>query len=210
MRVLIAGATGQTGRRLTEKLAQGDHAPVALVRESSDLSVLPQGCETRQGDLANLPENVTQGVDAVVFAAGSGADTSDEQTRKIDRDGAIALIDKAREAGLSRFVMLSSVGADQPEEGPDEMKSYLHAKHEADAYLKGSGLDYAIVRPVKLTTEEGEGAIELSTGHVDGKEISRDDVASVLAKCVTGPEASKAVFEIARGKTSIDAAISEI
>ena len=84
MRILIAGATGLTGRALTRKIQQSGRTPVALVREGSDLGVLPEGVETRTADLTNLPDDVAQDMDAVIFAAGSGGGTSDEMTDKID------------------------------------------------------------------------------------------------------------------------------
>ncbi|WP_223146152.1 NAD(P)H-binding protein [Hafnia alvei] len=40
MKVLVAGATGKTGRRLIGELKSRGHYPIALVRESSDTSTL--------------------------------------------------------------------------------------------------------------------------------------------------------------------------
>lgn len=209
MRVLVAGATGKTGRILIEKLQAEGHEPVAMVRESSDTSVLPDGCETRMADLSDLPSGVADGVDAVVFAAGSGSGTDEDMTRKIDRDGAKALIDEAARSKIARFVMLSSKGADAPEKGPDGMKTYLQAKHDADEHLRGAGLDYAIVRPVALTDDGGEGQIELSDS-VDGEEIARADVATVLADSVGSRAVSNKTFEIAKGDTEIEKALGTL
>lgn len=210
MRILIAGATGNTGARLANELSDAGHEPVALVRGSSDTSVLPTGCETRQADLTDLPSDIAAGVDAVIFAAGSGGDTSEELTRKVDRDGAKALVDLSEQAGVERFIMLSSVGTDDPDSGPDSMQPYLKAKREADDHLIASGLNYAIVRPVSLTDDDGKGEIELSTDHVDGKKISRDDVAAVLAECATGKTPGKVVFEIAAGGVPVSEALSAL
>lgn len=210
MRILIAGATGLTGRALTRKLQQSGRTPVALVRDSSDLSVLPDGVETRTADLGDLPENVAEGMDAVIFAAGSGGDTPKELTDKIDRDGAISLIEKAKRAGVRRFVMLSSVGTDNPDEGPEGLRHYLKAKKAADEHLQTAGIDYAIVRPVSLTNDPGTGCVEVSTAHVSGSEIPREDVAEVLERCVSVPEASGAVFELSQGDHSISDAMAHV
>lgn len=210
MRILIAGATGLTGRALTRKIQQSGRTPIALVRKSSDLSVLPEGVETRTADLSDLPDDVAEGMDAVIFAAGSGGDTPDSLTDAIDRDGAISLIEKARRAGVRRFVMLSSVGADDPQRGPEALRHYLKAKKAADEYLQTAGIDYAIVRPVSLTTAPGTGCVEVSTGHVSGSDISREDVAEVLERCVSVPEASGAVFELSRGEHSISDAMGHV
>ena len=72
MNVLVAGATGKTGIRLVSELTARGHHPIALVRESSDTSVLPSHVELRQDDLTQLKDDVCDGCDAVVFAAGSG------------------------------------------------------------------------------------------------------------------------------------------
>lgn len=97
--ILVAGATGKTGLRLVQELIDQGHKPTALVRESSDASVLPHGVELRQGDLTNLQDGVCDGMQAVIFAAGSGGSTGPEMTDKVDRDGAKRLIDLARNAG---------------------------------------------------------------------------------------------------------------
>ena len=184
MKILVAGATGNTGLRLMNTLVSQGHSPVALVRESSDTSGLPAGAEQRMGDLADLHDGVCDGCEAVIFAAGSGGDTAADMTDKIDRDGAISLIDHAAKAGVSRFAMLSSVGADDPD--PDTgIGHYLQAKHDADAYLKESGLTYAILRPVALTDDDGAGDVVLGDAVDPQAKAARGDVARVLADAVT-------------------------
>ncbi|UAB76877.1 SDR family oxidoreductase [Erythrobacter sp. SCSIO 43205] len=180
MKILVAGATGNTGLRLTQELKDRGHDPVALVRESSDTSALPDGVETRLGDLADLDQGVTHGCEAVVFAAGSGGDTSEEMTDKIDRDGAIRLIELCEQSDVRRFVMLSSVGADDPDpEG--ELAHYLKAKHDADERLKQSPLDYAILRPVSLTDDGPTGEVVLGDEVDPQAKAARGDVAVLLA-----------------------------
>ncbi len=115
MNVRLAGATGKTGIRLVKELTSRGHHPIALVRASSDTSALVPGVELRQGDLSELADGVCDGCDAVIFAAGSGGSTGPEVTDKVDRDGAIRLIDLAAKAKVRRFVMLSSVGAGDPD-----------------------------------------------------------------------------------------------
>jgi uncharacterized protein YbjT (DUF2867 family) len=184
MNVLVAGATGNTGQRLVKELSSRNHNVIALVRESSDTGSLPESAELRQGDLTDLSENVCDGCDVVVFAAGSGGDTDAKMTKAVDRDGAMRLIDLAAKSDVRRFVMLSSVGAENPDvEG--EMANYLQAKHDADEHLKNSTLTYSIVRPVALTDDKGGGEIRYGDdANVDGT-ASRNDVAKVLADAVT-------------------------
>lgn len=184
MNILVAGATGGTGQHLVQYLIDQGHKPTALVRESSDTSALPQGVNLKPGDLADLQAGVCDGMDAVIFAAGSGGSTGPEMTRKVDRDGAKRLIDLARESGVKRFVLLSSIGADQSNPTGD-MAPYLNAKHEADEHLKRSGITYSILRPVALTNDGRGGNVILGEKVDKSAKASRADVAYVLAEAAT-------------------------
>ncbi|MEM5581477.1 SDR family oxidoreductase [Roseibium sp. AS2] len=182
--VLVAGATGKTGQLVIDELIAQGHAPTALVRAGSDIETLPEGVALRQGDLTALQAGVCQGMDAVVFAAGSGGSTGADMTEKVDRDGAQKLVDQAREAGVRRFVMLSSVGADQSD--PDgDLAHYLKAKHDADEHLKASGLNFAILRPVALSDEDGSDGVVLGADVDKTATASRADVARLLAVAAT-------------------------
>ena len=193
MKILIAGSTGKTGLRLTQQLKEAGHQPIAMHRASSDISKLPEGVATREADLTQLTDDVCDGADVVVFAAGSGGDTSAEMTDKVDRDGAKRLIDIAAKNAIDHFVMLSSVGAENPDPESD-LAHYLQAKHEADEHLKASGLSYTIVRPVTLTDEDGSRDIRLGD-EVDPKgEAARGDVAAILARAATDDTLEGKVF----------------
>lgn len=180
MKILVAGSTGNTGARLVKELCERGHDTVALVRASSDTEKLPSAATLRQGDLTDLDDDVAKGCDVVIFAAGSGGDTSAEMTDKVDRDGAIDLIDIAERSDVRRFVMLSSIGADDPDPQGD-LAHYLKAKHAADEHLKQSSLEYAILRPVALTDDGPTGSVKLGDD-VDPKgKAARGDVAQLLA-----------------------------
>jgi uncharacterized protein YbjT (DUF2867 family) len=184
MNILVAGATGKTGQLLVQYLIEQGHKPTALVRESSDTRSLPKGADLRQGDLTDLKTGVCDGMDAVIFAAGSGGNTGPEMTKKVDRDGAMRLIDLAQQSGVKRFVMLSSVGADQANPTGD-LAPYLNAKHAADEYLKASGVTYSILRPVALTNNGRSTDVILGEDVDKSAKASRADVAYVLAEAAT-------------------------
>lgn len=187
MQILVAGSTGNTGLRLVRELKARGHDPIALVRSSSDTSGLPDGVERRKGDLTDLAEGVTAGCEVVVFAAGAGGGSSEEMTDKVDRDGAKRLIDLSVAGDVRRFVMLSSIGAGDPEPQGD-LAHYLKAKHAADEHLKSSPIEFAILRPVALTDDDGNGAIRLGD-NVDPKgEAARGDVARLLADAAEAPD----------------------
>jgi len=183
MNVLVAGATGNTGMRVVRELTSRGHHPIALVRESSDTSVLPANTELRQGDLTRLRDDVCKDCDAVVFAAGAGSATEPEMTDKVDRDGAKRLVDIAAAANVRRFVMLSSVGPENPDPA-SQLARYLQAKHDADEHLKASGIPFAILRPVRLTDEDGARDMRFGNDVDPSASAARGDVASVLADAV--------------------------
>ncbi|MEM8756413.1 MAG: SDR family oxidoreductase [Planctomycetota bacterium] len=184
MNVLVAGATGNTGSRVVAELLDRGHTPIAMVRESSDTSKLPSGVERRRGDLTDLPDDVCRGCDAVIFAAGSGSDTDEKMTDKVDHEGAKALIDLAAEAALDRFVMFSSAGAGSPDDADDDMRHYMQAKHDADEYLRASPLPYAILRPVALTDDDGQRQCAFGDDVIGDARAARGDVAAVLVEAL--------------------------
>jgi nucleoside-diphosphate-sugar epimerase len=190
MQILIAGSTGKTGTRLVRELQERGHEPIALLRPSSDTSGLPETVTQRPGDLTDLDEDVAEGCEVVVFAAGAGGGASDEMTDKVDRDGAKRLIDLSVANNVRRFVMLSSIGAGDPDPQGD-LAHYLRAKHAADEHLKSTSLEYVIVRPVALTDGDGGGEIRLGDDVDPEGKAARGDVARLLADAAEAPDGSE-------------------
>jgi len=186
MQILVAGSTGNTGLRLVRELKSRGHDPIALVRSSSDTTGLPDEVEQREGDLTDLASDVTAGCEVVVFAAGAGGGSSDEMTDKVDRDGAKRLIDLSVAGDVRRFVMLSSIGAGDPDPQGD-LAHYLKAKHAADEHLKASDLEFSILRPVALTDADGGSNIRLGDNVDPAGEAARGDVARLLADAAESP-----------------------
>ena len=126
------------------------------------------------------------GADAVVFAAGAGPGSGPERKRTVDYGAAVKLIAAAEAAGVDRYVMVSSIGAHQPEAGQGPMRAYLQAKADADEALAASGLQWTIVRPGSLTDDPGTGLVSLSTDLGRRGPIPRDDVAAVVERVIAG------------------------
>ncbi|MFC4439324.1 MULTISPECIES: SDR family oxidoreductase [Natrialbaceae] len=207
MNVLVAGAHGQVGQHVTELLAESEHDVHGMVRDEEQLEDIESlGAEPVLGDLTEDVTHAVEGRDAIVFAAGSGGD----DVWGVDRDGAINIIDAAEAEGVDRFVMLSSINADQPENSPEALREYLRAKGEADEYLRESDLTYTVVRPGPLTNEDGTG--EIRTGadlDRDDVEIPREDVAQALVAALTVASTHGTTFELAAGDESIDRALRD-
>ncbi|WP_435093735.1 SDR family oxidoreductase [Halorubrum sp. N11] len=207
MNVLVAGSHGQVGRHATRLLAESDHAVRGMVRaESQATDIDDLGAEPVVADLTGDVSHAVEGIDAIIFAAGSAG----EDVWGVDRDGAINLIDEAEAESIDRFVMLSSIGVDRPEDGPEEMHEYLRAKAEADEYLRESDLTDTIVRPGPLTDEDGTGRIRTGTDLAeDDAEIPREDVSRTLVATLGAETTRGETFEIAAGDEPIEAALRE-
>ncbi|OXS57514.1 uncharacterized protein YbjT (DUF2867 family) [Bacillus sp. V-88] len=213
MNVLVIGANGNTGRHIVKELSNSSqHFVRAMIRkteqakEMEDLGARPIVADLEQ-DFSYALENVN----AVIFAAGSGGSTGDDKTLAIDQEGAKKAVDYAKKMGIERFVMLSSMGADNPSSGPDELQFYLKAKGAADAHLKESGLNYTIVRPGSLSFDDATGKIEAATSITDkSRDIPRADVAKVLVDSLTIEETNHKVFEILSGDTPVEEALKKI
>ncbi|MFI8576072.1 SDR family oxidoreductase [Rossellomorea aquimaris] len=213
MNVLVIGANGHTGRHIVKELSNSSqHFVRAMIRKTEQAKDMEDlGARPIVADLEQDFSYALENVNAVIFAAGSGGSTGDDKTLAIDQEGAKKAVDYAKKMGIERFVMLSSMGADNPSSGPDALQFYLKAKGAADAYLKESGLNYTIVRPGSLSLNEGKGKIEASTSIEDkSRDISREDVAKVLVDSLTIEETNHKVFEILSGDTPIEEALKNI
>lgn len=211
MRVLVAGAGGSTGRLLVGRLATRGHEARAMVRDADQGPALEAlGAQVVVADLEGEVGPAVDGVEAIVFAAGAGPGSGAAKKRTVDLGGAAALIEAAAERGVRRYAMLSSMRADDPESGPEAMRPYLWAKHEADERLAASGLDFTIVRAGRLTDEGGSGLVDAAPKLNRAGEIPRDDVAAVLAAVLESPNTIGKTFELLAGDTPVDDALAAL
>jgi nucleoside-diphosphate-sugar epimerase len=208
MRVAIAGGHGKIALRLTRLLSDRGDEVISLIRNPNHaMDVQAVGgkqlvCDLEQASVDEVAEAI-RGADAVVFAAGAGPGSGSERKETMDYGGAVKLIEAAKAAGVPRYVMVSSMGANPHQEGDDTFSVYLRAKGRADEALKESGLEYVIVRPGMLTDDPGTGQIQVGDRRA---QISRDDVAAVLVLVLSNPDSSGWTF----GVTAGDVAIGEI
>ncbi len=212
MHVFIAGANGQIGQYLLQEMAESDHEARALIRHPDQGPELQQlgATETVLGNLEQDCSEAMKGCDAVIFAAGSGPHTGPDKTIDVDQDGAIRLVDTARAIGIKRFIIVSSMRAEEPEKGPEKLRHYLQAKHNADQHLKNSGLDYTIVRPGQLTNDEGTGMVAVSPRQAEFGKIPRQDVARVLLAALDSEATINRVFDVVSGDTPVPDALAKL
>ena len=202
--VLVAGANGSTGRIIIDLLKKSEkYQPIAMVRKQEQKKHFEkENVATVLGDLEEDLNEAVKGADKVIFAAGSGG----KKVVEVDQEGAKRFTDAAKNAGAEKFVMLSSMGADNPSIG-GELEDYLKAKGNADDYLQKSGLAYTIVRPGALTNEEGSGKIQLKEKLEEQESISRANVAQTLVEVLDNDVKPNQIFEILDGETPIEKAV---
>ncbi|HET6687492.1 MAG TPA: SDR family oxidoreductase [Jiangellaceae bacterium] len=214
MRVAIAGGHGQIALRLATVLSQRGDEAVALIRNPDHADDVRQaGAEPAVVDLEHASEDdVVQaiaGSDAVVFAAGAGPGSGPERKETMDYGGAVKLIAAAKQASVGRYVIVSSMGADPDAVGDNTFSVYLRAKGRADDAVRASGLDATVVRPGGLTNDVGTGRVNLGESVPRGQ-ISRDDVAAVLATVLESPNTIGRTLDLIGGDTPVAEAVEAI
>ena len=209
MKVLVIGAHGDVGRRLLPLLVDAGHGVRAMIRDPDQRSeVDAPGIEVVIGDLEGDFEHALDGCDALVFTAGSGASTGADQTAAVDGLGAILTVDAAVRKGVTRYVMVSARGADDPDRS-DTIRHYLVAKAIADGYLARSGLRYTILRPGRLTDDEPTGTIRVGDDLGSGS-VTRGDVARTIVGALETPGTVERTFEILNDGTPIREALGSL
>ncbi|MBC1500368.1 SDR family oxidoreductase [Listeria weihenstephanensis] len=204
MNILILGANGQIGKQTVSNLSKNTaHTVTALIRKEEQRADLEKlGAKVIIADLEDDFSSAYDGIDAVIFTAGSGGHTGPEKTISIDQNAAIRAAEYTEQKKVPRFVIVSSIGADQPESGPESLKNYLIAKGNADKVVQQSDLDYTIVRPVSLTNEPATEHISYYTQ--EKSTITRADVALFLAAIIDNPKTYKQIYTIQNGNIPID------
>jgi uncharacterized protein YbjT (DUF2867 family) len=216
MKVLVAGAHGNTARRLVRRLVENGHEVRGLVRKAEQMpDVEADGAEAVLVDLeveevAGAVEEAVEGCDAVVFAAGAGPGSGAARKETMDYGGAVKLVEAAERRRVRRYLMLSSTGADDPGAREGAMRPYLEAKGRADERLRESALEYTIIRPGRLTDGEGTGKIDAAESLGRRGEISREDVAATFAAALEKPDTIGKTFEILAGDTPIEVALERL
>ncbi|WP_129307428.1 SDR family oxidoreductase [Streptomyces sp. L2] len=215
MRIVIAGGHGQIALRLERLLAaRGDEvAGIIRAAEQGD-DLRAAGAEPVLLDLesASVEEAAAclRGADAAVFAAGAGPGSGTSRKDTVDRGAAVLFADAAVSAGVRRFVVVSSMGADPAHQGDDVFDVYLRAKGEADAYVtRQDALDWTILRPGALTNDAGTGLVRLEA-HTGRGPVPRDDVAAVLAELVDTPATAGLTLELISGSAPVSVAVKSV
>jgi uncharacterized protein YbjT (DUF2867 family) len=200
MKAFVAGATGQTGRRIVKELIRQNIPVRAMVRNlERGKELLPAEAELVVGDVldrASLPEAIA---DCTVVLCATGASPSFDMTGpyQVDYQGTKNLVDVAKVKGIEHFVLVSSLCVSQFFHPLNLFWLILYWKKQAEAYIQQSGLTYTIVRPGGLLNEENTDAIVMSAADslFEGR-IPRTKVAQTSVAALSQPKAKNKIVEI--------------
>ncbi|MEQ1801937.1 MAG: NAD(P)H-binding protein [Gammaproteobacteria bacterium] len=201
-KVLVAGATGQTGRLIVSELLANGYEVRALVRDTAKArEVLGDKVELVQGDVKDpvTLAAAVAGTDAVISAVGARGAKGPDRPEAIDYQGVKNLVDAAVAARSRQFVLVSSRSVTQTDNPLNKLfGNVLIWKLKGEDALRASGVPYTVVRPGGLTNgpggdkdlvfEQGDAVSAQTT-------ITRADVARICVEALKYPEARNRTFE---------------
>ncbi|ELY44573.1 SDR family oxidoreductase [Natronorubrum sulfidifaciens] len=206
-RVLIAGASGDTGTELLSVLRPTALTVRASTRSYEHVDTLERlgADEVIVADFFESGETVAAVEDCDIVYCAVGTPPSWRHTvggKLVDRTGVINLVTAALHAGVSHFVLESAIGVGNSKAGlsvPARLliRGSLRAKRDAEDVLSRSGLPYTIFRPGRLTNDPPteEPVVGVGGTSVSGS-IPRADVARLMAVAPFTPAARNRTFEV--------------
>ncbi len=202
-KVLVAGATGRTGRWVVSRL-QHYGVPVTVLTRSAEKAKTLGDVRIVEGRIQSDEDvaKAVSGCTAVISALGSSEVFGDASPGEVDRDGVIRLVDQAAKAGVKHFGLVSSMAVTKWYHPLNLFAGILSKKFEAEEHLRNifgkENRSYTIVRPGGLK----DGGPLLHDLHVDQGDrlwsgwINRGDVAELLVVSLWTDKARNKTFEV--------------
>ncbi len=200
MKAFVAGATGETGRRIVQELIARNIPVRALVRDIEKArGILSPEAELVVGDVLQ-PESLTAALgDSTVLLVATGAKPSFDPTGpyKVDFEGTKNLVDAAKAKGIEHLILVSSLCTSRLFHPLNLFWLILLWKKQAEEYIQKSGLTYTIVRPGGLKNEDNSDRIVMQSADTlfDGS-IPRQKVAQVAVEALFEADARNKIVEI--------------
>ncbi|CDN14768.1 MAG: NAD(P)H-binding protein [Richelia sp.] len=214
MKAFVAGATGETGRRIVQELRAKNIPVRALVRDIQKAkSILPDEVELVEADVLNYQSLNTALGDSTVILCATGAKPSFDPSGpyKVDYEGTKNLVDLAKTRGIEQFVLVSSLCVSQLFHPLNLFWLVLVWKKQAEEYIQKSGLSYTIVRPGGLKNEDNSDPVVMQSADTlfEGS-IPRQKVARVCAEALFDQSAQNKVVEIVANANAPEKGFSEL
>jgi uncharacterized protein YbjT (DUF2867 family) len=214
MKAFVAGATGETGRRIVQELVARNIPVRALVRDLEKArSILPGDVDLVQGDVLKLETLSAALGDSTVLLCATGAAPSFDPTGpyKVDYEGTKNLVDVAKAKGIEHFTFVSSLCTSKLFHPLNLFWLILVWKKQAEEYIQKSGLTYTIVRPGGLKNEDNSNPIVMKSADTmfDGS-IPRQKVAQVCVESLFEPASQNKIVEIISKEDATDKSFAEL
>ncbi len=212
--VFIIGATGGVGRRLGPLLLQSGHTVIGLHRKPEQAGELAaSGVAPVHGDIIEMdPKQIAdaaKGADVIVFSAGA-AGSGVDRTTAIDGDGPLKVIEAPQLLGISRLYLVSAFPeAGRQAEPVAKFEHYMSEKKRADVAVASSDLDWVILRPGLLLSDEGTGTATMGPAIINNS-VARGTVARTLLALIEQPSVRREIVELTDGPTPIKEAVAAL
>jgi uncharacterized protein YbjT (DUF2867 family) len=204
----VVGATGFVGSHLVPHLVRSDHRVIAISRGGRRNPDWTDAVEARAADVstgAGLPDAL-HGADAIVHLVAIPRESRGRSFGEVNVGGTRNVVDAAAELGIRRFVHLSVLGVAE-----DRRLQYLSSKWRGEQIVRGSALDWVVLRP-SLMFGEGDGFFSLikttltwwspgviaipGRGEERFQPLSVEDLAMGVERCVVESERAKSLYEL--------------
>jgi len=207
--VVVAGATGRTGRLMVGELIDRGFQVRALVRSTSSASWLQQeGVQLVEGEITSVEslEHIMEGAQFVISALGSKNPFSKKESNKVDNMGNQNLARAAKEKGIQHLVVVSSIGVGNSRYTMNFLSRLIlgtifKMKEKSEEFIKECGLNYTIIRPGSLKNKELTGETAFGEGGKIVGSVSRKQIAKVCVDALTNPSMKNRTLEVVDAST---------
>lgn len=198
--IFLAGASRGVGREIAQRLAAQLVPVKALLRsEAAQAELEALGISVVIGDALNPAAVQRAMTGAPIQAVISTLGGLPRDGQRADYLGNKNLIDAAVQAGVQKFILVSSIGSGNsrsaiPPQALEALAAVLAEKEQAEHYLIESGLTYVIIRPGGLKSEPATGTAVLTPDPTIAGTIHRADVAELVCKCLVSDQANNRIL----------------
>jgi uncharacterized protein YbjT (DUF2867 family) len=207
--VVVAGATGRTGRLIVTELLKRGYSVRALVRSAANATIPHnEDMEIVEADLAapDSLERALSGATYLISAIGSKKPFSSKENNAVDNMGNQNLAKAALKKGLQHIVVLSSIGAGDSRYAINFlfrllMAPVLRMKEKSEVFIKNCGIAYTIIRPGGLTDRDVTGDVAFGEGGKISGMVSRYEIARVCVDALSIPSMKNRTFEVIDSST---------
>jgi nucleoside-diphosphate-sugar epimerase len=201
-KVFVAGASRGVGHAIVQRLSNDGIEVIALVRSkdaSEELSKF-NGVTAVMGDAFDYKtvENAMDGCDAAITTLGGAPE---DDGKRIDYDGNSNVIEAAGILGVSRVILVTSIGCGDSKDAPpppvyETLKDVLAAKERAENVLIKyyTQMDWTIIRPGGLKSEPATGKAILSEDKMAIGTIHREDLANLVVEALSSANTKRKIL----------------